>query len=90
MFLRGVLLVATAMKLQNSDMVANLDGKLGHLSDNVKCDVDMGDHEVIKQHPYRVNPLKRAYLNKEIEYMLQNNIIEQSKSEWSSPCILVP
>ena len=52
-------------------------------------DVDVGDHEAIKQHPYRVNPLKRAHLNKEIEYMLQNNIIEPSKSEWSSPCILV-
>ena len=103
------------MKLQNSDVLANLDGKLGHLSDNVQCelkqliheredifpdvprrtnaadhDVDVGDHEAIKQHPYRVNPLKRAHLNKEIEYMLENNIIEPSKSEWSSPCILVP
>ena len=103
------------MKLQNSDMVANLDGKLGHLSDNVQCelkqliheredifpdvptrtnaadhDVDVGDHEAIKQHLYRVDPLKRAHLNKEIEYILQNNIIEPSKSEWSSQCILVP
>ena len=105
------------MKLQNSDVLTNLDGKLGHLSDNVQCelkqliheredlfpdvpsrtnaadhDVDVGDHEAIKQHPYicRVNPLKKAHLNKEIEYMLQNNIIEPSKSEWSSPCILVP
>ena len=104
------------MKLQNSDVLANLDEKLGHLSDNVQCelkqliheredifpdvpsrtnaaadnDVDVGDQEAIKQHPYRVNPLKRAHLNKEIEYMLENNIIEPSKSEWSSPCILVP
>ena len=77
------------MKLQNSDVLANLDGKLGHLSDNVQCelkqliheredifpdgpsrtnaadhDADVGDHEVIKQHPYSVNPLKRAHLNK--------------------------
>ena len=29
--------------------------------------VDVGDHEAIKQHPYRVNPLKRAHLNKEIK-----------------------
>ena len=103
------------MKLQNSDVLANLDEKLGHLSENVQCelkqliheredifpdvpsrtiaadhDVDVGDHESIKQHPYRVNPLKRAHLKKEIEYMLENNIIEPSKSEWSSPCILVP
>ena len=102
------------MKLQNSDVLANLDGKLDHLSDNVQCklkqlihereeifpdvpsrtnvadhDVDVGDHEATKQHPCRVNPLKRAHLNKEIEYMLENNIIDHSKSEWSSPCILV-
>ena len=32
-------------------------------------DVDLGDHEAIKQHPYRVNPMKRVHLNKEIEYM---------------------
>ena len=82
------------MKLQNSDVLANLDEKLGHLSDNVPCelkqliqeredifpditskinaadhDVDVGDYKAIRQHPYRVNPLKRAHLNKEIEYI---------------------
>ena len=30
------------------------------------------------------------HLKKEINYMLDNNIIEPSCSEWSSPCILVP
>ena len=101
------------MKLPNSNVLANLDEKIGHLSDNVQCelkqlireredifpnvpgrtiaavhDVDVGDHEPIKQNPYRVNPLKRAHFNKEIEYMLENNIIERSKSEWSSPWFL--
>ena len=80
--------------LQNSDVLANLDGKLPHLSENALFklkqlvherkdifpdvpsrtnaadhDVDVGDSEAIKQHPYRVNPLKRAHLNKEIEYV---------------------
>ena len=84
------------MKLQNSDVLANLDEKLGHLSENLQCELkqliherenifpdvpsrtnaadhiaDVGDHEAIKQHPYRLNPLKRAHLNKEIEYMLE-------------------
>ncbi|XP_072036952.1 uncharacterized protein [Amphiura filiformis] len=53
-------------------------------------DIDVGDTEPIKQHPYRVNPIKQEYLNKEIQYMLDNDIIEPSNSEWSSPCILVP
>ena len=53
-------------------------------------DVDVGDHEPIKI-PLQSEPTeKRAHLNKEFEYMLENNIIEPSKSEWSSPCILVP
>ena len=38
-----------------------------------------------KQHPYRINPLKLEVMSKEVEYMLANDIIEPSKSQWSSP-----
>ena len=53
-------------------------------------DVIVGDALPIKQHPYRLNPLKLQYIRKEIQYMLENDITEPSNSEWSSPCILVP
>lgn len=53
-------------------------------------DVDVGDAEPIKQHSYRVNPQKREIMRKEIEYMLENDLIEPSESPWSSPCVLVP
>ena len=53
-------------------------------------DVDIGDAAPCRQHPYRMNPLKLQHLQSEIEYMLQNDIIEPSSSDWSSPCILVP
>ena len=53
-------------------------------------DVDVGDATPIKQHPYRLNPEKAEHLKKEITYMLENDIIEPSCSEWSSPCVLVP
>ena len=53
-------------------------------------DVDVESAHPCKQHPYRVNPIKLEYLQKEVEYMLENNIIKPSQSEWSSPCILVP
>ena len=56
----------------------------------VHHDVDVIDATPIKQHPYRVNPVKLKYLRKEVEYMLDNAIIEPSSSEWSSPCVLVP
>ena len=34
--------------------------------------------------------MKKELLDKEVQYMLQNDIIEESQSNWSSPCILVP
>ncbi len=53
-------------------------------------DVDIGDAAPIKQHPYRLNPLKREVMRNEIQYMLNNDIIEPSNSDWSSPSLLVP
>ena len=56
----------------------------------IEHDVDVGDSAPIKQHPYRVSPMKKELLDKEVQYMLKNDIIEVSQSNWSSPCILVP
>ena len=56
----------------------------------IEHDVDVGDSVPIKQHPYRVSPMKKELLDKEVQYMLKNDIIEESQSNWSSPCILVP
>ena len=52
-------------------------------------DVDVGDSKPIKQHPYRMSPEKTLLAEKEVEYMLENDIIQSSNSNWSSPCILV-
>ena len=52
--------------------------------------MDVGDSSTIKQHPYRVSPMKKELLDKEVQYMLKNDIIEESQSNWSYPCILVP
>ena len=54
----------------------------------IEHDVDVGDSAPVKQHPYRVSPMKKELLDKEVQYMLKNDIIEAS--HWSSPCILVP
>ena len=102
-------------KLNNSDILLNLDRKLEHLdlskkvelsemilkyiglfpdvpskTNLVQHDVDVGNAMPVKQHPYRVNPLKLEQMRKEIKYMLENNIIEHSQSSWASPSILVP
>ena len=102
-------------KLKNSDVFQDLDGKLSHLSQSqrqdlehllhefehlfpdiptrtnkIYHDVDVGDATPVKQRPYRLNPAKQKYLHEEIEYLLENDFIEPSRSNWSSPCILVP
>ena len=59
-------------------------------TDCVFHDFEVGNATPIKQHPYQVNPLKLEIMRQEIVYMLQNNLIEISNSEWSSPCVLVP
>ena len=46
--------------------------------------------EPIKQHPYRLNPQKEEYLKNEVQYLLDNDFIEPSQSNWSLPYLLVP
>ena len=102
-------------KLQNSDILKDLDQKLSYLdpvqskemkqliyqyehlfpdiptrTDKIYHDVNVEDSQPVKQHPYRMNPTKQKYLKEEIQYLLDNDFIEPSQSEWSSPCILVP
>ena len=47
-------------------------------------DVDVGNAHLIKQHPYRVNPIKLEKLRQEVQYMLDKDIIEPSQSNWGS------
>ena len=105
----------TCSKLQNCDILKDLDKKLAHLdqtqcdelkmlileyehlfpdiptrTDQIYHDVDIEGSKPIKQHPYRMNPVKLQFLREEIQYLLDNDFIEPSQSNWSSPYILVP
>lgn len=44
----------------------------------------------IKQPYYRLSPQKKQIMDKEIDYLLEKNLIEPSFSPWASPSILVP
>ena len=37
----------------------------------IEQDVDVGDSAPIKQHPYRVSPMKKELLDKEVQYTLK-------------------
>ncbi|XP_066969245.1 uncharacterized protein [Macrobrachium rosenbergii] len=52
-------------------------------------DVDVGGASPVKQSPYRLNPVKRDIVEKEIRYMLEHGLIRPSVSPWSSPIVLV-
>ena len=58
-------------------------------TDKIYHDVILEDSKPIKQHPYVMNPLKQKYLKDEVKYLLENDFIEPSQSNYSSPCILV-
>lgn len=58
-------------------------------SQHRKHDVGVG-HKPIKQHTYRVNPAKRATMQKMVEYLLENGFAVPRSSPRSLPCLLVP
>ena len=69
----------------------NLFPDIQSRTDKIYHDVDIIDgSKPVKHHPYRMSPVKQQYLREEVEYLLDNDFIEPSQSEWSSPCILVP
>ncbi len=81
-------------QLSNSIILNYLDVHLSHLTPSqttvLQHDIDVGDAQPIKQHPYRLNPKKRELMKAEVEYLCQNNFASPSQSVWSSPCLLVP
>lgn len=107
--------LTSGAKMQNSNVMTNLDKKLDHLSDAQRQelsdlikeysqlfgdvptqthvmyhDVDVGEARPVKQHPYRMNPIKTEIMSREVKYLVENELVEGSHSEWSSPCLLVP
>lgn len=52
--------------------------------------IDTGDHNPISVPPYRLSPRRRDMLKKEIEKMLEDNLIVPSNSAWAAPVVMVP
>ncbi|TWW59234.1 Retrovirus-related Pol polyprotein from transposon 17.6 [Takifugu flavidus] len=51
-------------------------------------DIVLTNSRPIKQRAYRVSPLKRECMRKEVDYLLQHGFAVPSSSSWSSPCLL--
>ena len=74
------------MKHQN--VFAKSKHDLGRTS-IVQHEIFTGDRPPIKQGPRRMPLNKREIVQKEVQAMLENRIIEPSTSPWSSPIVLV-
>ena len=58
-------------------------------TDLLEHDIDVGDAEPIRQCFYRVPIEKKESQDKEVQYLLDNNLAEPSFSSWSSEYLLV-
>ncbi|XP_048035833.1 uncharacterized protein LOC125261281 [Megalobrama amblycephala] len=73
-------------------LLSNFSSILGDtptLTNVLQHDINVGEAQPIKQHPYRVNFIKRAAMKKETQYLLEKGLASPSLSAWSSPCLLV-
>ncbi|XP_067633769.1 uncharacterized protein [Eurosta solidaginis] len=52
--------------------------------------IDTGEHEPIASPAYRLSFSKLKELKAEIHKMLENDVIEECESAWSSPVVMVP
>ena len=51
--------------------------------------IDVGDARPVHRYPYRVSRARQEIIAKEIQTLLDNDIIEPSNSPWSSPILIV-
>jgi len=54
-----------------------------------KHDINTGDAKPVKQRPYRLPEAAKKEVDRQIKTMIKNNVIEESRSPWCSPIILV-
>ena len=55
----------------------------------VKHHIDTGEHSPVASRPYRVSPAQKREIEKQVQQMLEHDVIKPSCSQWRSPVILV-
>ncbi|KXZ41351.1 hypothetical protein GPECTOR_528g523 [Gonium pectorale] len=82
-------LAITGCLLANYDLFALSNSELG-CTPWASMKVDTGDAPPVFTPPYRMSKVEREAVDKEIQRMLADGIIEPSTSAWSSPVVVVP
>jgi hypothetical protein len=65
-----------------------LDGRLGHYEAKVQINLKEGA-EPVTMRPYVASPMKREIIDKQLDVWLAAGVIEESKSPWGFPVIIV-
>ena len=77
-----------ALLTQYDDIFAYTPDQLGRCS-VVKHRIDTGHHPPVRLRSYRTSPANKEEIDRQIQEMLQNDIISPSVSPWSSSVVLV-
>ena len=77
------------MLVANGDLFAK-DGEPPGRTGIIKHTICTGDAAPIIQRAYRSNPQDRDFIQKEITTLLQQGLIQESRSPWASPIVIVP
>jgi hypothetical protein len=64
------------------------DGRLGHLKSKVHIKLAPGT-KLISMPPYYASPAKHDIIDKQIDLWLSQDVIEETKSPWGAPVIIV-
>ena len=72
--------------LQHQDVFSELPGR----TSVIQHDIRTAPGVKVRVPPYRVPEARRAAIQEEVARMLQLHVIEESRSAWSSPVVLVP
>ena len=68
--------------------VFGFDGRLGHLRSRVHIELMPGT-KPISMPPYYTSPAKQEAIDKQIDLWLSQGVMEESKSPWGAPVIIV-
>ncbi len=74
--------------LRYADIFASGSGDLGRTG-MLKHSIDVGDSRPIRQAARRVPPYRREEVHRQLQDMLQRDVIKPSTSSWASPVVLV-
>ncbi len=74
--------------VEQNQTAFGFDGRLGHLPSKVHITLIPGT-KPISMPPYYASPAKREVIDKQLDLWLSQGVIEESKSPWGAPIIIV-